>query len=391
MRAKLTQAYVDKLVPPPAGRTYVWDVGLAGFGAMITSNGARSYVVQYRAGRHTRRMTLDGRMRLEDARKEARAILGEVARGIDPLAARRAASAAARNTFAAVAGEYVRQHQHLRSIEVLERMLNRLVYPEIGNKPIEEIRRLDVARLLDRVVDSSGPVQADRCLSIISAVMRWHQTRDDEFRTPIVRGMARTKPKERRRERVLNDDEIRAVWKAAEARRDVFGALVRVLLLTGARRSEAAEMRRSELVGNVWSLPAERAKNKQALVRPLSNPALAAIKSFPNLGGDFVFTVNGVNPIGGLSRLKAELDAASEVKDWVLHDLRRTARTLMSRAGIPYDVAERMLGHAMPGIRATYDRHRFFEEMQTAYEALAALIGRIVDPPSENVVMLRAE
>src|SRR5215211_5757819 len=105
--------------------------------------------------------------------------------------------------------------------------------------------------------------------------MNWHASRSDEFRSPIVRGMARTSGKERARARVLSDDELRAVWQGAEGATGSFGAFVQFLLLTGARRSEAAAMMWGELAGADWTLPAARNKVKVDLIRPLSAPALA--------------------------------------------------------------------------------------------------------------------
>jgi integrase len=126
------------------------------------------------------------------------------------------------------------------------------------------------------------------------------------------------------------------------------------------------------------------------LVRPLSGKALAVLNRLPRLG-DHVFTIGGKAPIGGVSVLKRGLDEASGVVGWTIHDLRRTARSLMSRAEVPRDYAERCLGHVIRGVEGTYDRHKYRDQMLRAYEKLAALIERIVAPPADNVVLLRGE
>ena len=154
-------------------------------------------------------------------------------------------------------------------------------------------------------------------------------------------------------------------------------ALVRFLLLSGARRSEAAEMKWSELADGVWTLPAARNKTNVELVRPLSQAALALIAELPRVG-EFVFSRNGRGAMGGIADLKYRLDQASGVSGYTIHDLRRTSRSLMSRAGVSSDHAERCLGHLLPGIRATYDRHSFIPEMKIAYEQLASLVAEIV-------------
>ena len=227
---------------------------------------------------------------------------------------------------------------------------------------------------------TNGPVMADRTLALIRKIMNWHASRSDEFRSPIVRGMSRSKA--RARERILTDDELRKLWRAD----GVFGALVRFILLTAARRSEASEMTWPELVGSDWTLPASRNKTKVDLVRPLSKAALAALPRKVDRC-DYVFSTNGLTPIGAFSRLKARLSETSGVTDWSLHDLRRTSRSLMSRAGVPTDHAERCLGHVIGGVRGVYDRHEYLEEKRRAFEALAAQVQRIIDP-QPNVVAI---
>ena len=119
-------------------------------------------------------------------------------------------------------------------------------------------------------------------------------------------------------------------------------------------------MGRSEVVGDDWVIPPERYKTNHELVIPLSPAAKAVLAKVPQIGNsDFVFTTDGKTPISGFGKFKRAFDHASGVSGWTLHDLRRTARSLMSRAGVPTDHAERALGHVIGGIRATYDRHEF--------------------------------
>jgi integrase len=168
-----------------------------------------------------------------------------------------------------------------------------------------------------------------------------------------------------------------------------FGAFVQFLLLTAARRGEAAGMTHSEIEGQDWTLPEARNKVKVDLIRPLSSVAQDVLAKLPRIGKvGYVFTTTGRNGLGGFSAFKRKLDRASGVKGWTLHDLRRTARSLMSRAGISSDHAERCLGHVIGGVRGVYDRHEFHAEKKHAFEALAALIERIVNPKA-NVVPLR--
>jgi integrase len=267
----------------------------------------------------------------------------------------------------------------------------RLVYPKLGGRQIEDIKRSEIVRLLDHIEDERGPVMADRTLAYLRRVFTWHAGRSDDFRSPIVRGMARTKPAERAGDRTLSDDEIKAVWAAAGEMNNAFDPLVRFILLTAARRNEAAHMRRSELSGDVWTIPAVRNKGKRDHVVPLSKAAQTVLSELPVIGdGKFVFSHDGKRPVGGFSKFKAKLEKVSGVTGWGLHDLRRTARSLMSRAGVNSDIAEPCLGHVIGGVRGVYDRHAYLEEKRFAFEALAAEIEHILNPQKKKVVRLRA-
>ena len=156
----------------------------------------------------------------------------------------------------------------------------------------------------------------------------------------------------------------------------MYGALLRFLLLTAARRAEAAEMPWSELHGSVWLLPAARNKTKVDFPRPLSGDAMAIVKA-PSRDGTFVFAIDG-KPITGFSARKKSIDKATGIRDWRLHDLRRTARSLMSRAGVSQEYAEIAIGHAQPVIVETYDQYQYADEKAEAFEKLAKLIRDIV-------------
>jgi len=389
MQTRLTPASVRRAVAGAgADRTIFWDTKTPGFGLQVTAGGHKSFVIQYRAKGRSRRMAIDGVLGLESARKRAKVLLGEVAHGRDPLGERRTARAREQDTFQAIAESFfAREARRLRTGEDRRQAMVRLVYPVMGARPIEDIRRSDIVRLLDRIEDNNGPVMADLTLAYIRRVMNWHASRSDEFRSPIVRGMTRTSAKERARSRILTDDELRAVWKAAEATAGPFGTYIKFLLLTAARRCEASSMTWDEIEDGVWVLPAARNKVKQDLARPLSGAAQHLVDGLPRIGR-YVFTYGGVKPLSGFVMTKARLDAASGVRGWTLHDLRRTARSLLSRAGIAPDVAEMCLGHVLVGVRGTYDRHGYHAEKKHAFEALAAQIARIVDP-QDNVLVWR--
>jgi integrase len=381
MRTNLSPAFITRAeAESGAERTIFWDDALPGFGLMVTANGHKSFVVQYRAGKRSRRLALKPHLKLGEARKEAKAILGRVAKGGDPLAERRQTEAAAQNTLQSVCDNYfAREGRKLRTASDRQKTLARLVYPKLGGRQIDDIRRSEIVRLLDNIEDKSGPVMADRTLAYLRKVLNWQASRSDDFRSPIVRGMAKTNPKDRARDRILTDDELRKIWKAASKMQNAFGHFVKFLLLTATRRDEAAKMRRSEIEGDVWTVPAKRYKGKRDHAVPLSQAAQAVLKAVPVIGkGDIVFSHDGERALGGYSKAKKKLDATSGVRDWTLHDLRRAGRSLMSRAGVPSDHAERCLGHVINGVRGVYDRHEYLAEKRAAFEALAAQIERII-------------
>jgi integrase len=381
MRLLLTPAFIASAkAQPGAERTIFWDESIAGFGLQVTAAGHKSFVCQYRANRRSRRIALKATLKLGEARKEARAILGRVAKGGDPLVERRKSEAEAENTLQSICESYfAREGKKLRTVKERQITLWRLVYPKFGARQIDDIRRSEIVRLLDRIEDDSGAVMADRTLAYLRRVMAWHAGRSDDFRSPIVRGMARTKPAELARDRILSDDEIRKLWDAAKTLNNAFGPLVRFVLLTACRKSEAAKMQRAEIAGDLWTIPAARNKGKRDHVIPLTKAAQAVLAELPVIGdGQFVFTHDGRRFISGFSKFKMKIDALSGVTGWRIHDLRRTARSLMSRAKVDADIAERCLGHVIGGVRGVYDRHEYIDEKRRAFEKLAAEFKRIV-------------
>jgi integrase len=311
MREKLTPAFVAKKETVASRRVIYWDEAMPGFGLMVTPKGHKSFVVQYRARGRSRRMHLKTGLTLRGARKEAKAILGAVAKGGDPLGKRREAEQAKSNTLKAIVEEYLaREGGRLRTIGERRAVLERLVLPRLGARQIKDITRTDITRLLDCVADENGAPMADHTLAYLRRVMNWHASRSDDFRSPIVRGMARTRPSQRRRQRVLSDDELRAAWRAAEASPNAFSYFVQFLLMTATRRTEAAAMRRGEVSGEEWTIPQERYKTGLELVIPLSATAQALLAAVPKIGkSGLVFTTDGKHPLAGFSKFKRAFDA----------------------------------------------------------------------------------
>jgi integrase len=406
---KITKSKVDELQKGEI----LYDSEIKGFVARALPSGRVSYGFRYRnpAGQSKWiSLGMHGKITADQARTLAKKRSGEVADDRDPMAEREEAKAEAvrerlteKNTVDAILDAFVKRHaSKLRSADQVTHAFDAHVRPRLGSKSIYDVKRRDIVSMLDAVEDAAGPVMSDRVLAHVRKAFNWQAARDDEFKSPIVRGMARTKPKERARKRTLADDEIRDIWAALD-KADVpscYPRYVRSLLLTATRRNESAFMNAAELEGDNWTIPGERYKNKLAHVVPLTSQAKALIGAKPEgFKGNswFVFsTTGGQKGFSGFSKAKRELDKEitkarkAEKRDpmpeWTLHDLRRTARSLMSRAKVPADHAERVLGHVIGGVRETYDRHEYLDEKRDALEKLAALVEIILAGPADNVI-----
>jgi integrase len=202
----------------------------------------------------------------------------------------------------------------------------------------------------------------------------------------IARGMRRQTTKAQARTRVLDDAEIRAVWRAAESA-GTFGASIRFALLTAQRRQKIVTMKWSDLAGNVWTIPtAPREKGHIGSVA-LPPLAMSIVNAQPHLGNNpYVFAGRGNGYFDNLSKPKLRLDAQLKgIAPWIIHDLRRSSRSLLSRAGVPSEHAEKVMGHVVAGVEGTYNRHRYTDEKSVALGKLAMLVAGIINP-RDNVL-----
>jgi integrase len=391
-------------------RYEVPDGGCAGLRVVVFPTKKKSFIVRYRFRGLQRKLTLgpcltergviepastpetDTPLSLLAARELATKALREAKAGNDPAAAkarkRHEQRAAESDTLKAIAAEYLRREgPRLRTLNQRRSDLDLLCDSPLGRLPVDQIKRGQFVRVLDGIADNNGPVRADRTLSALKTLLSWHSERS-EYVSVLGRGGRRTSMRERARSRVLSDTELRVVWTTAEQEKGPFGAYLRFTLLTATRRSESAGLRRSELSEDrtLWTIPGARYKSGRDVLIPLS--AAEQIIAAQPLLGDYVFSADGSRPLGGFDHRKAAFDETSGVSNYVLHDLRRTARTLLSRAGVNADIAEMCLGHALTGVRGTYDRFEYVDEKRRAFEALAAQIERIVSPPTDVVADL---
>jgi integrase len=371
-------------------RTTIPDPKLAGHYVRATPRGAKSFVAVARDPRgkqvwHTIGST--DLMSLDAARDAARTAM---------LAIKRGESTAGPGTFESVANDWLKRHvdaKGLVSAKEVRRYLDKHILPAWGGRDFASIRRIDVAKLLDEIEDGAGPTAADSALNVVRSITNWYSTRNDNYMSPVVRGMRRTNPKERARTRILSDDEIRAVWRAAESN-GTFGALVRLLLLTAQRRTTVAAMRWEEVsIDGTWTIPDGKRKKGTGRELVLPDAAISIIKSQPHFESNpYVLAGRRNGHFSGYGPAKAAFNKKlPAMPQWGLHDLRRSARSLMSRAGIRPDISERVLGHIQQGVQGVYDRHSYRDEKADALQRLAALVETIIHPPADNVVALRSK
>jgi integrase len=390
MRKTLTDKGVAALKPRPQRYAFP-DPELTGHYVRVQPSGSKAFVAVARSPAGKQVWSNIGAadvVTIKDAREKAREAIGRVRSGLPAVEAKA-------DTFGDIAANWIKRHvgpNKLRSHYEINRLLDRHVLPKWRDLEFVAIRRSDVAALLDHVEDNHSPRQADAVLTVVRSIMNWFATRHDDYSVPVVRGMRRQNPHAQARTRILDDAEIRAIWKAAESN-GPFGGFVRLLLLTGQRRAKVAAMRWSDVsLDGEWTIPAEKREKGNAGSIMLPEIAAAIIRVQPHLGDNpHVFAGRGDGCINGFSKLKRRFDAKlpADMAPWTIHDLRRSARSLMARAGIRPDIAERVMGHAIAGIEGVYDRHSYRDEKADALQKLASLIATILNPPKGNVRPIR--
>jgi integrase len=401
--ARLTAKSVEN-VKPGAARREVPDSGCRGLYLVVQPTGRKSWAVRYRYAGTPKKLTLDGALTLAAARKAATDALHELAQGRDPAAlkfearasAEKATAARAADTVEQWAAHFIERHAKKKTRENSWRqavhVFDDIVLPAWRGRIVHDIKRRDIIELIESVAEDR-PIMANRAHAHVSKFFNWLCERDVIAASPCA-GVKRPSA-ENARDRILSDDEIKALWLACGDIGDPAGACIKVLLLTGQRRSEVAGMRRGEINGDVWTLAPERTKNKQRNDVPLAAQALAIIEGMPKIaGGDYVFTTSGWAPLGRFDRIKHELDAHMKPQTpWVLHDVRRSAASGMAKLGIRLPVIEKCLNHtggSFRGIVGVYQRHDFAAEKRDALQRWADHIDAIVrGEPAEKVVRLR--
>jgi integrase len=404
MAAGLTAKKIENIKPSVA-RQEIPDGGCRGLYLVVQPSGRKSWAVRYRFNGKPKKLTLDGVGSLAEARKVATLALHELERGNDPAGLKFDAKAAEAKDAAERAGDTVdnlvtqfierwaKKQTRKNSWRMTQRIFERFVLPAWQGRIIYDIKRRDVIDLVEGVAEDR-PVLANRVHAALSKFFNWLASRDVIVASPCA-GVARPS-KEQPRDRVLSDDELKAVWLAAGELGYPAGPFVRMMILTGQRRGEVAGMGRGEIQGDVWTLPPERTKNNSRHAVPLSRQVMAILESTPEIVGvvDHVFSGVRGRMVSDFSRIKDHLDARVRFKDpWTFHDLRRSAASGMAKIGVKLPVIERVLNHkseSFAGIVGVYQRHDYAAEKREALQRWADYIDDVVSgKPAGKVVQAR--
>jgi integrase len=383
-----------------------WDDEIPGLGVRVRAGGSRMWVFQYAIGGKHRRMTLGAVTKesfstLKDStgaviklgvREQAALLHARVRLGEDPAGVKAENRQRAKETFGAIAERFLAyQKEQLRpgSYRQVERHIR--LAKSLHGTALASVDRRAIATLISEIKNSSGAVSANRVGSTLSYLFRWAMNDGLAESNPAI-GL--NKFEERARERVLSDAELRAVWQAAGD--DHFGSIIKLLVLTGQRAAEIGSLRWSEIQGDSIVLSGERTKNGEAHAIPLSTPALEILRKQPrrvNHDGatrQLVFGEgHGETGFTGWGHCKARLDAriTQELRTppphWVVHDIRRTTATGMSRLGVLPHAIEMVLNHRSgfkAGVGGVYIRANYEAEKRDALTRWADHVMCVVAP-----------
>jgi integrase len=397
---KLTMKAIEDLVCPEGRKdALAFDDEVKGLGVRVAKHSkpgaltGKNYIIQFTIAGQKRRIPIGScsAITLKAAREAARAYLGDVAKGKDPAVERkeaRRADKAEALTLGKLVGQWEKLHLASRRPNYANAATGaiRRNFAKHLEKPADKLSKATVVAVLDGLTAAGKAQMAGATARYGRALFGWAMRRGSITTSPF-EGVPIADITER--ERVLTDDEIKAIWQATEGG-GTFNLIVRGLLLTGQRRDEVARMERTELASDMslWTLPSDKAKNGAEHLVPLSQQARAVIEAAPRVlreegerGPDFVFRGEG-GVFSGWSKSKARLDKRSSVVDWTLHDLRRTCATGLQKLGVRLEVTEAVLNHvsgSRGGLTGIYQRHDWADEKRAALNAWGSHVESIVE------------
>lgn len=393
MATKLTDAKLKGLKAPEKGQAEHSDSEVPGLRVRIGASGAKTFILRKRVGERIHNITIGRygpRFGLADARKKARSLISDLEAGKAAPTLTRVSSTKA-GTIRSMMPAYLRSKEKLRSVHDLKSVVNKYILPGLGDRFADSITRGEISTFIAEIAETR-PTRARNVLAQLSAFYSWALPQLDSLAANPCRDAGRP-PKPVARDRVLTDPELAGLWRVADGEALPWGPALKLLMLTGTRRSEVFEADRSEIdiKTREWTIPAERAKNGLPHIVPLSAEALAVIKAIPvSNDSPKLFPAMG-NPENGpsghsraLTRFRKSLNETLKrelAERWTLHDIRRTVATGLQRLGVRFEVTEAVLNHisgAKGGIAGVYQRHDWKTEKRTALDAWAKHLAGVV-------------
>lgn len=347
----------------------LWDASRPGLGLRVYPSGRMSWIVL--VNRQRRKIGTYPHLSLARAWEEARRALGAAQLGKDPFPAEPPPAAALRDLF----DDYLRSSRHT---EGWHRFLGRTIRRDLAalaDLPVDQIRRGDVALLLDDVA-ARGPVLANRVRAALCSVLSWGVERGYLEHNPVL--AVRRPTREQPRGRILNAAELRAVWRALENSRAKAARIAQIVLLTTRRGVAVRSMREQDLDGRWWRIP--RDKDGREHLSYLADTAWQIIEGQRDRRRTWVFPAADGGRIDWPWSAMERVVRHSGVQNWGTHDLRRTAITLLAEMGVDRDLRRRIAGHS---VRAdvhdrVYDLHHYRPQIRSALEALDVRVREIV-------------
>jgi integrase len=373
-----------------------WDKTLKGFGFLCRLDASktlrRSFIIQYRFGPKQRKIKLGdaAKLNVDQARKKAEKLFAQITLGVDPAAEKDAERALSAITFRSVVDQYLEMREgalRADSFSVKRLYLTGDYFKPLHPKPINAITKADVATRLNAIIVNNSANTASRARAHLSAFFVWAMQQGIAESNPVI-GTANPDSGPAR-DRVLTNDELARVWRACGD--DDYGKIVRLLILTGCRRSEIGGLRWSEinLDAGTITIPGERSKNHRAHTLPLCGLAMEIIRSIPQMvSRDHLF---GVRAEGFTGWPHFHVDAG--IKPWTLRDLRRSCATGMADIGVQPHIIEAVLNHISghkSGVAGIYNRSTYAREMRIALSLWSDHVRSLIDggERKSNVIQL---
>ena len=363
----LTELAIKKAAKATA-RYDMFDASVRGLGVRIAPSGTKSWFIMRRFNGKMLRTTF-GRypeVGLADARLRAPEVLLKMSKGN---------TSQGNDTFDTIVAEWIKRDQSKnKSVEQVKTAIKRHVSPVFSGRKLDEIKKQDIIKLIDQITDAGSPVAANRILAFLKRFFNWCVERDILEVSPALSIKANTG--EISRDRVLDVSELLSLWTVEDKLNYPWGAILKLLMLTGARLKEVSEVTWDEisLEEQIWSIPSSRTKNSRPHQIHLSTQAIQILRSLPSVKDQsFLFSTNGVRPVSGFSKAKKRIDLLSGVDNWRFHDLRRSFATYTTeKLEIPPVVIDKVLNHvsgAVKGVAAIYQRGEYLEQRREALQA----------------------